>query len=140
MPAGKRSQGEEEKKKKGPSLLEWVAALVGALIAVGMLVFIGIGALQSSAGAPPRLQVRPTSIVAGHGMHIVGVEVANRSAQTAAAVQIQGELRQGGQTLETSTATLSYVPGHSERQAGLIFSRDPRSYQVEVRATGYERP
>ena len=64
----------------------------------------------------------------------------NASRRTAAAVSIEGTLRDGGQTVETSTATLSFVPGHSERKAGLIFTRDPRRHALEVRATGYEEP
>jgi uncharacterized protein (TIGR02588 family) len=33
-----------------------------------------------------------------------------------------------------------YVPGHSVRQGGLFFTRDPRSGHLSVRARGYSAP
>lgn len=135
-----KSSDDRRKKQSGPPVLEWVSAAVGAVLAIGILVFIAIEALDSSASRPPLLEVRPTGVFQGSGLYVVEVTVANRTGQTAAAVEIQGELMQGGSSVETSNATLSYVPGHSERNAGLIFSRDPRAHQLQVRATGYEQP
>ena len=135
-----KSFDERRKEQSGPPLLEWTSAAVGAVLAIGILVFIAIEALDSSATKPPLLEVRPTAVAGAGGFYVVEVTVANRSGQTAAAVEIEGELMQGGNPVETSNATVSYVPGHSERNAGLIFSRDPRAHQLQVRATGYEQP
>lgn len=134
------AKGKREKQRKGPSLLEWIAAAVGALLVIGTLTFIGLEAIATGDSRPPILEVTPVSVVSEAGSHVLKVKVTNRSGQTAAAVEIEGELRQGGQTLETSNATLSYVPGHSDREAGLVFSRDPKLYRVKVRATGFELP
>lgn len=136
MPAGHSDQGQQ----KGPSLLEWTAGAIGALVAAAIVTFLALEAIASSEKKPPLLEVRPTALVAGPGTHIVQVKVFNRSAQTAATVQIEGELKQGASVVETSTATIGYVPGHSERQAGLIFTRDPRRHDVQMRVTGYELP
>lgn len=139
--AGQQKKSEaSEKEKKGPSALEWASAMIGAMIAIGILVFIAMEAIQSAPGKPPLLQVRPVGLVAEEGLYVIEIKIENRSAQTAAAVEIEGEIKQGGSAVETSNATLSYVPGHSERRAGLIFTRDPRRYSFEVRATGYEQP
>ena len=135
-----QKQDRDKKQQRGPPALEWAAAFMGAMIATGMLVFLGQEALQTGDGQPPILEVRPRDLVAKQGLHILQVTVANRSGHTAAAVQIEGVLKQGGREIETSTATLSYVPGHSERHAGLIFVQDPRRHDVELRATGYEEP
>lgn len=135
-----KSSDEQRKEQSGPPVLEWASAAVGALLAIGILIFIAIEALDSSATRPPLLEVRPTGVFQDSGLYVVEVTVANRTGQTAAAVEIQGELMQGGSPVETSNATLSYVPGHSERNAGLIFGRDPRAHQLQVRATGYEQP
>lgn len=140
MAAKKRTSDKDEKKKKGPTVLEWAAGAIGAALAIVLLVFISIGAVRPNQDMPPLLSVRPTDIVAGDGSYVVAVVVVNRSAQAAAAVAIEGELRQGGSTVETSSATVSYVPGHSRRRAGLVFSRDPRRFSLETRATGYELP
>jgi uncharacterized protein (TIGR02588 family) len=36
--------------------------------------------------------------------------------------------------------TLDYSPPGSEKQAGLFFTRDPRQFQLQVRALGYVEP
>lgn len=68
------------------------------------------------------------------------VKVVNRSRQTAAAVEIEGVLMQSGSQVETSGATLTYVPGNSEAQAGLVFTTDPRRRRLRLRVLGYEKP
>jgi uncharacterized protein (TIGR02588 family) len=137
--AGK-GQEAKQKEQKGPSLLEWASAALGAILAIGTLVFIAIEAVDPAAEKPPLLYVQPLAVVAEGGLYVVELEVANRSGQTAAAVEIEGELKQAGNRIETSNATLNYVPGHSERRGGLIFTRDPRRYSFEVRATGFAKP
>ncbi|MBA3511283.1 TIGR02588 family protein [Sphingomonas sp.] len=129
-----------EKERNGPSLLEWMAAAIGALLVIGILTFIAMDAIASKESGPPILEVTPVAIASSGRSHVVELEVTNRSGHAAAAVEIQGELRQGGQTVETSNATLNYLPGHSQRRAGLIFSRDPRRHALDLRATGYEVP
>lgn len=129
-----------EKKRKGPSALEWASGMIGALLTVLILVFIGSEAIRSRDGRPPLLRVSPAEVVAEQGVHVVELKVTNGSHQTAAAVEIMGELRHGSTVVETSSATIGYVPGNSEREAGLMFSRDPRRFQLQVRVTGYELP
>lgn len=138
--ATRKESEEKSKERRGPSLLEWVSAAVGAAIALAIVAFIAFEALRSSSGAPPLLEVRAVGLTSQGASHVVEVEVANRSSQTAAAVAIEGELKQGGESVETSSATIAYVPGNSERHAGLIFTRDPRRYSLTLRATGYEKP
>lgn len=126
--------------KRGTSLLEWVSALIGALLTIAILAFISREALDRSAAAPPLLEVQPLSIVQSGDFHMVEVRISNLSGRTAASVDILGELKTGEQVVEESTVTVTYVPGHSERKAGLIFTRDPRKFQLQARATGYEEP
>jgi uncharacterized protein (TIGR02588 family) len=140
MATRNKKSEQEQKERRGPSALEWASAMVGALLAVLILVFIGAEAIRSSSGEPPLLFVEPVGIVAKDGLHVVEVKVTNRGGQTAAAVQIQGELKQAGSTVETSSGTVGFVPADSEREAGLMFSRDPRQFRLEVRATGFETP
>ena len=37
-------------------------------------------------------------------------------------------------------ARIDYVPGHSVRQGGLFFTRDPRTGHLSLRARGYSAP
>ena len=45
-----------------------------------------------------------------------------------------------GGTIETSDTTLDYLPGRSEREGGLFFSRDPRGFDLRLRPKGYMKP
>lgn len=129
----------KEKKRKGPSLLEWISAAIGAAITLAMIGLIVMKALGPAAPAP-LISIKPVSVVHERAGYVVKVEVTNRSGVTAAALNLQGELMRGGEAVETSNATLSYLPGESTRRAGLIFARDPRRFELELRATGYEVP
>lgn len=141
MATSKRQDDPRQTKEAfGPSLLEWVAGALGALIAIAMLVILSVEAIETNGQKVPALSVQPSSIAQGGGSYVVEVKVSNASSTTAAAVEVEGVLMDGARTVESSRLSLSYVPGHSERDGGLIFSRDPRQYQLQLRATGYERP
>ena len=123
-------------------LLEWVSAAIGLVITVGLLGFLTVEVVRQDDGVPPLLDALPVAIAVGREgrNHVVEVKVVNESYTTGAAVHIEGTLKRGGSDVETSSATLAYVPGMSERRAGLIFTRDPADYTVEIRVIGYERP
>lgn len=140
---GTRGEGEgRDQEQDGGSApaLEWIAAALGLLLTLGMLGFIGWNALRDTGTSPPAIEVRVTGIVPAANGYVVEVAAENRSPATAAAVQIEGELKQNGRSIATSQTTLDYVPGHSERHGGLFFQLDPRAHQLEVRALGYARP
>lgn len=128
------------KKPKRIPALEWASAATGLFVVLAMFTLLIVDAVRGRGDAPPRLQVEPVRLVSGGGDYFLEVDVTNRSHQTGANVQIEGELKSGDRSVETSGATLSYVPGESHRRAGLVFTEDPRSYSVELRVTGYERP
>ena len=107
------------------SPLEWFAAALGALIAIGLLALIGFEAATGPNGGPPDLVVeaeRPVPVRAGH---VVPISVRNLADATAAVVEIVGGLMAGGSAVETSAATVDYVPGGARRRAALMFARDP---------------
>ena len=53
---------------------------------------------------------------------------------------VEGVLREKTATLEISAITMDYVPSGSQRKAGLIFSKDPRQFDLQIRAKGYVQP
>ncbi len=122
------------------SALEPISAGLGLLLAVGIGGVIGWDALSGNQDGPPALSVRAAEIRQQAGTYVVRIRARNEADATAAAVLVEGQLREGGATVETSQATISYVPGHSERRAGLIFRRDPRARQLVLRVAGYEEP
>lgn len=121
-------------------LVEWASAAIGLVIFAVMVGFLALEALRHPNGKPPLLDAVPVGLTAEGKQYVVEVLVTNSAGTTGAGVQIEGVLKQGGTDVETSSATSSYVPGESRRRAGLIFTRDPRKYQLEVRVTGYELP
>ena len=130
----------QQEKRAGTPLLEWVASGIGLLLTLGMLAVIGREALSREAEQLPAIDVAIQRILPAGSGFVVEFEAVNRSGGTAAAVEIEGELKSGGTSIETSSATLDYVPGHSRRSGGLLFSEDPRRHRIEVRALGFQTP
>ena len=125
---------------RAPALLEWIAGGIGSVIALTMLALMAFEALTTRPAIPPLMHVEPVALRAASGQFVLEVKVVNRSHQTAAAVEIEGELTQAGSKVETSSATLTYVPANSEGEAGLVFSADPRLHRLQLRVLGYEKP
>jgi uncharacterized protein (TIGR02588 family) len=128
------------KRPPATSALEWAMAALGALIALALLGFIGWEALSGVNQGPAILAVRAERILPSPDGFVAELEVRNLSDSTAAAVEIEGVLRQGDAAVETSRATIDYVPGRGRQRAGLMFTRDPAAFRLEVRATGYQEP
>ena len=118
---------------------EWVAAAVSAalvLFVLGYLLYDAAARPQT----PPAVEVSVDSVARGGGVWRVEFVARNRGQNTAAGVIVEGELKDGERTVETSEATLDYVPGKSKRHGGLFFRQDPGAYRLELRALGYQRP
>lgn len=126
-------------KKQKVSFWEWLIAAVGLILVVG-----AVGATLYRAVTkeltPPQIKVIYDSSEANGDGYLVKFRVVNRGSQTAAAVTIEGELKNGAESVEISSATLTYAPANSERRGGLYFSKNPQQFDVQIRATGYEEP
>jgi uncharacterized protein (TIGR02588 family) len=130
------------KQDKAPRepLLEWIAAGLGLVLTLGVIGVIGREAIAGETQQPPAIDVRAVSLRSMPSGFLVEVVAANRSGGTGAAVTIEGELKSGETSVETSDFTFDYVPGHAERRGGLFFKEDPRKHQLELRALGYQQP
>ena len=129
-----------QKKRSGTPLLEWVASGIGLLLILSMLALLLREALSGEAGQLPAIDVAIRRIAPAGSGFVVEIEAVNRSGGTAAGVEIEGQLKSGGASIETSSAVFDYVPGHSRRSGGLFFREDPRRHQIEVRALGFQTP
>ena len=119
--------------------LEWIAAALGAaltLATIGFLVYQGVADDDGVA----ELVAEVDSVIAQPNGWLVAIEVHNRGAATAAAVQVIGELRDSAGIVEASEMTLDYVPEASSRGGALLFTLNPAEYEIAVRPTGYARP
>lgn len=120
-------------------MLEWAIAALSAamvLLLAGFLLYDALTRIDS----PPDLSVRQDSVVARSAGHLAAVTVANDGGRTAASVHVRGELMLGDSVLETSDATIDYVPVGARRNAGLQFERDPAGHTTRIRVIGYEEP
>ncbi|MDP2213449.1 hypothetical protein [Phenylobacterium sp.] len=89
---------------------------------------------------PPAVTLSVTSVTTTPGGYLVSFRAANAGGETAAGLQVSGELRQGETLIETSDMTIDYLPQRSERRGGLFFSANPADHQLSLRAHGYSEP
>lgn len=91
--------------------------------------------------SPPQVTVRVIAVVPIQNGYLVQFNAVNEGGSTAEGVVIEGKLQRGGEpAAETSQTTLDYLPSHSELRGGLFFTQDPRQFNFQLRALGYEVP
>ena len=129
----------EEHGERTP-LLEWVAGAIGAILTLTLLGVLGWQAWTHPGEVPPEVTVRLEDVQPAGGGFVARIAGVNLSPETAAAVEVEGVLSRDGAEVETGTATLDYVPGHSEKRGGLFFAEDPREGNLRLRALGYQEP
>lgn len=130
---------ESEQEAPPPPTWQWMIAAVSTLALLGLLGFVLYEAITGT-GLPPVVTVRPERVLETPNGYLVEVGVYNTGGTTAAALQIEGTLKRDTATVETSTATITFVPANSEREAGLYFTKDPRQHRLETPALGYDHP
>ena len=120
--------------------LEWIAAAIG-LALLGFVAFVMVReALHGDTSQIAAIEVAALRIAPAGSGYVVEFEARNRTKGAAAAVAIEGTLKSGDAEIESSTATLDYVPGQGRVTGGLFFTRDPRKASLELRALGFQRP
>jgi uncharacterized protein (TIGR02588 family) len=119
--------------------LEWVASGIGLLLVLGVFGIIGWQAFNG-ATMPPVITVAVDNVASVEGGYRVLFRARNTAGEAAAQVEIEGTASTAAADAETSRVVFDYIPGHSERQGGLFFSRDPRSGALSLRATGFADP
>ena len=131
--------GKDQEKIKDAPLWMWGIALLGLALVLGSIVFM---LYEAAAGdsSPPDVTVRVDSILPTRNGFLVEFRAVNEGGSTAEGLTVEGELRNGTESVETSNTTIEYVPSHSEREGGLFFTSDPRRYELQLRAKGYEKP
>ena len=121
-------------------LLEWFAGGIGGILTLTLLGFLGWQAWTNPGDVPPEVTVRLEEVLPARDGFVARIVAENGSPETAAAVDVEGVLSRDGEEVATSTTTLDYVPGHSEKRGGLYFAEDPREGDLRLRALGYQEP
>ena len=138
MATSSETPRENNRQERAPRS-EWIVAGIGLVIVLAVL---GVLTYEAAVGgeSPPSIVNQVVAVMPATGGYLVQVEVRNQGGETTAGLTLEGTLKQGEKDVETSEATLDYVPGHSVREAGLFFTQNPRLYQLELRSLGYQEP
>ena len=123
----------------GNTLLELIVAFVGAIMVVGVLIFLLASALRNQ-GQPPSLSFDITAIQPVAGGYVVTLTVVNEGDIIAAGVTVVGQLSDGDTLIEEREMTFDYVPPQSTRRGGLFFSHDPSNGTLTFYPGGYQEP
>ncbi|MHB1225637.1 MAG: hypothetical protein ACYC2G_16540 [Gemmatimonadaceae bacterium] len=123
----------------GISPLEWVAAALGGLIVLSVVVFLLWHGMAGVDG-PPDVTVSVDRVTAqSDGFH-VGFEARNDGAAPAMALTVEAVLTMPGGEVERLETVLDYLPAQSSRGGGFVFADDPRLGRLELRAVSYQEP
>jgi uncharacterized protein (TIGR02588 family) len=135
---GHQSGNRSHQKSQDIPFWEWVIAILGLVLVVGSIGFMVYEAMKEN--SPPNIVVRVDSILPVQNGYLVQIRAINQGGATVAGLMVEGELKDNGKSVEISETSVDYVPSHSERGAGLFFTRDPRKFKLEVRAMGFQEP
>lgn len=123
--------------------LEWSVFVIGLVLVLGTVGFLGWDAATSK-GAPPDLVATlgtPRRVASSRGdQYVVPVKIVNRGEQTAEGVQIEVTLKSPGAETETAGFDVPFLPRQSSREGEVVFPTDPSSKKLEARVLGYEKP
>lgn len=122
-----------------PHWLEWLSGLVSAALILALIGYIGWNAVTEEM-EPPEFAIEATGMGRVSGGYRITFDIENRANTTAAAVIVRGELARGEETVETVDVTFDYVPGQSQSSGAILFSTDPGSARLTLRAIGYADP
>ncbi len=137
--AEEKEKKENQERQKETPVWEWIIAAVGLIFVVAALGTTLYRAVTEES-TPPILEISVKAIVPTSNGYLVEFRVKNTGNQTAAALTIEGELKRGSESVETSTASLAYAPANSQREGGLSFTKNPNEFELNIRALGYEKP
>jgi uncharacterized protein (TIGR02588 family) len=129
----------QQKKIDDAPLWIWIIGLLGLALVLSSIAFM---LYESAMGdtSPPDVSIRVEAIESTRTGFLVTFRAVNEGGSTAAGLTIEGTLMNGTESIETSNTTIEYLPSQSEREGGLFFTLDPRQYDLQLRATGYEVP
>ncbi len=133
------TENQENGEQQEVPLLEWIVAGIGFVLVAGAIGFMLYQAVTSRF-APPIIKITIESVVSADTGYLVIFEAQNTGEETASNVAIEGEIKNGDESVEKSDVTIDYVPSRSKRKSGLYFTKNPQQFDLQIRAKGYEEP
>lgn len=125
--------------EEATSIIEWATAAIGAVIFVGMVVYLAVAAVTEMDGAP-KIAFSTTAPIRQDGGFLVAFKATNTGLATATSLVVAARLMEGETEIEHREVTIDYLPVQSSRGGGLFFRRDPGRYRLEIEAQSYLDP
>lgn len=122
-----------------PHWLEWLTGLISLILIALLIGYVSWSALTEQM-EPPEFAIEATGMAQVPGGYRITFDIENRTNSTAAAVIVRGELTRGEESIESVDVTFDYVPGQSQSSGAILFSTDPGSARLTLRAIGYTDP
>lgn len=119
--------------------LEWLAAAIGLILVLSSIGFLLFTAIVKK-DTPPDLVIISDKITQTEKGYLVQFSLENKGENNASQVTVEGKLKKGEEELETSSVTFAYAPSNSKKEGGLLFTKNPQEFKLELRALGYENP
>ena len=137
-----QTENEQNGQDEKTPLLEWLIAIVGALLVAGSIGFMLYSAFTESEEPLVNLTVKKEPAKAIGNGFLVKFTLENSGEENAAAVTVEGKIMEGEKEIETSSTNISYAPSNSKREGGLVFKTNPDDPKLtlNVSALGYEKP
>lgn len=118
---------------------EQVTFAIAALI-VAALVGLVLLSWVSQSNQPPMFSIQPQPLRESQGQYYLPFSITNQGGQTATSVQVIGELKLNGKVEETGEQQIDFLSGNETAEGAFIFSQDPRTAEVVIRAASYGLP
>jgi uncharacterized protein (TIGR02588 family) len=122
------------------SSAEWVAFGIASavlLFIVGSVAWVWV----SDEGRPATLRVEREDPARRAGdQFYVTATVINSGDRTAEGVQVIAELTRGSEVVEEADQTIDFLAGGDSEQVVFVFSEDPASGELTVRASSHVKP
>jgi uncharacterized protein (TIGR02588 family) len=121
------------------SAAEWATFAVASAILLLVAALLAVRGL-SGEDRPADVVVERSVVRQIGSQFYLPVTVHNRGDRTAEAVQVVAELTRGGTVVEEGEQTVDFLSGHEREQVEFVFSEDPGSGELTVRAASFLLP
>ncbi len=118
---------------------EWITFALSALIVVGLVGLVLLSWVTQS-HEPPILSVQTKAMRVREGQFYIPFTVENTGGDTAEAVQIVGELRQGEQIIESGEQQIDFLASHEQQSGAFVFTQNPQMGRLSLRVASYQLP
>ncbi|MBW4467235.1 MAG: TIGR02588 family protein [Pegethrix bostrychoides GSE-TBD4-15B] len=118
---------------------EWITFALSALIVVGLVGLVLLSWVTQS-HEPPILSVQIEAMRVRDGQFYIPFTVENTGGDTAEAVQIVGELRQGEQIIENGEQQIDFLASHEQQSGAFVFTQNPQMGRLSLRVASYQLP